>query len=55
MQSLGFGVPHFNTFFFQEQLWNKSLYFFLPGYLKAQIQLCKPRDLKIQFTTNVGT
>ena len=34
--SLGFGVPYFNTFFLKEPLWNKSLYFFLPGYLRAQ-------------------
>ena len=33
---LGFGVPYFNTFFLKEPLWNKSSYFFLPGYLKAQ-------------------
>ena len=35
---LGFGVPYFNTFFLKEPLWNKSLYFFLPGYLKAQFR-----------------
>ena len=34
---LGFGVLYFNTFFLKELLWNKSLYFFLPGYLKAQM------------------
>ena len=34
--SLGFGVPYFNTFFLKEPLWNTSLYFFLPGYLKAK-------------------
>ena len=31
---LGFGVPYFNTFFLKGTL--ISLYFFLPGYLKAQ-------------------
>ena len=34
--NLGFGVPYFNTFFLKEPLWKKSLYFFLPDYLKAQ-------------------
>ena len=33
---LGFGVPYFNTFFLKEPVWNKSWYFFLPGYCKAQ-------------------
>ena len=36
---LGFGVPYFNTFFLNGTLMKKSLYFFLPGYLKAQFQL----------------
>ena len=35
---LGFGVPYLNTFFFKEPEWNKSVYFFLPGYLKAQLR-----------------
>ena len=35
-EMLGFGLPYFNTFFLKEPLGNKSLYFFLPGYLKAQ-------------------
>ena len=35
-QILGFGVSYFNTFFLKEPLWNKSLYSFLPGYLKVQ-------------------
>ena len=26
-------------FFLKEALWNKSLYFFLPGYLKAQLKV----------------
>ena len=30
---------YFNTFFLKEPLWNESLYFFLPGCLKAQEQL----------------
>ena len=38
LEMLGFGVPYFNTFFLKEPLWNKSLYFFLPGYLKAQFK-----------------
>ena len=40
---LGFGVPHFNTFWHLllqgNQLWKESLYFFLPGYFKAQFSL----------------
>ena len=36
-QQLGFGVPYFNTFFL-------SLYFFLPGYLKAQAKRFKARS-----------
>ena len=33
---LGFGVPYFNAFFLKEPLWKNILYFFLPGYLRAQ-------------------
>ena len=35
-KKLGAGVPYFNTFFLKEPLRNTSLYFFLPGYFKAQ-------------------
>ena len=38
LSRLGFGVPYFNTFLLKEPLWNKSLYFLLPGYLKAQLR-----------------
>ena len=35
---LGFGVPYYNIFFLKGALMNKSLYFFLLGYLKAQFK-----------------
>ena len=36
---LGFGVPYFNTFFLKGNHYEKkSLYFLLPGYLKAQLK-----------------
>ena len=38
---LGFGVPYLNTLLSKEPLRNKSLYFFLPGNLKAQTRLYK--------------
>ena len=37
--TLNWALEYHTYFFLKEPLWNKSLYLFLPGYLKAQIMI----------------